>query len=86
MEERLDLATTLLSEEGFTIEWEKSGDQYFLHEISCPYVHIGQCHPEVCTVDQALISKLLAVPTEKVKCILDGDSECTYVVQTENNK
>lgn len=86
MEERLDLAIMLLSEEGFTIEWEKSGNQYLIHEISCPYLQIGQCHPEVCTVDQTLISKMLAVSTEKVKCILDGDAECTYVVQVENNK
>ena len=83
MEERLDLAKILLAEEGFTVEWEKLGDQYQIHEISCPYLRIGQSHPEVCTVDQTLISKMLAVPAEKVQCILTGDAKCTYVVHPE---
>jgi DeoR family transcriptional regulator, suf operon transcriptional repressor len=82
MEERLEVAKDLLAEEGFTVEWEKDGEQYTIHEITCPYLQIGQAHPEVCSVDQALISKLLAVPAEKVKCILNGDAHCTYVVQT----
>jgi DeoR family transcriptional regulator, suf operon transcriptional repressor len=83
MEERLDLAKTLMSEEGFTIEWEKIGGQYQIHEISCPYLQVGQSHPEVCTVDQTLISRMLAVPAEKVQCVLKGDAHCTYVVQAE---
>ncbi len=81
MEERLELAKSLLTEEGFTVEWEKKGSQYQIHEITCPYLQVGQDHPEVCTVDQTLISKMLAVPAEKVECILKGDVHCTYVVE-----
>jgi predicted ArsR family transcriptional regulator len=83
MEERLDLAKTLLTEEGFNIEWEKTGGQYQIHEITCPYLQIGMSHPEVCTVDQTLISRMLAVPAEKVQCVLQGDAHCTYIVQSE---
>ena len=82
MEERLDLISDLLAEEGFTVEWEKIEGQYRIHEITCPYLQIGQSHPEVCSVDQTLISKMLAVPAEKVQCILDGSAHCTYVVQS----
>ena len=83
MEERLNLTRTLLAEEGFNVEWEKTGDQFQIHEITCPYLRIGKNHPEVCTVDQTLISKMLAVPAEKVQCILSGDTHCTYVVHAE---
>ena len=83
MEERLDLAKTLLTEEGFDIQWERTGGQYQIHEITCPYLQIGLSHPEVCTVDQTLISRILAVPAEKVQCLLQGDAHCTYVVQAE---
>ncbi len=83
MEERLELAKSLLTEEGFTVEWEKAGSQYRIHEITCPYLQVGQSHPEVCTVDQTLISKMLSVPAEKVECILSGDTHCTYVVKAE---
>jgi predicted ArsR family transcriptional regulator len=80
MEDRLDLVASLLRQEGFTVEWEQKGEEYHIREVSCPYYHIGQSHPEVCSVDQTLISSMLAVPVEKVKCLLNGDSHCTYVV------
>jgi DeoR family suf operon transcriptional repressor len=80
LEKRLTLMKQLLNSEGFNLDWERIGDQYHIREISCPYLHIGQNHPEVCRVDQTLISAMLAVPAEKVKCILNGDSCCTYVV------
>ena len=80
IEERLDLISNLLKNEGFTIEWERKDDSYHIRESSCPYYHVGQSHPEVCTVDQTLISNVLDIPVEKIKCILDGDSHCTYVV------
>jgi DeoR family transcriptional regulator, suf operon transcriptional repressor len=80
MEERLEFVKDMLAQEGFTVEWEKKGTDYQIHEISCPYYQIGVAHPEVCTVDQTLISKMLALPASKVQCILDGGSHCTYVV------
>jgi len=86
MEERLDLIRDLLAEEGFTVEWEKTGEQYQIHEITCPYLQIGMQHPEVCTVDQTLISKMLAVPAEKVECILNGNAHCTYIVKASTTE
>jgi predicted ArsR family transcriptional regulator len=47
------------------VEWEKKDGQYQIHEISCPYYQIGMAHPEVCIVDQTLISKMLALPANK---------------------
>lgn len=85
MEERLDFVKDMLAQEGFTVEWEKKGKEYQIHEISCPYYQIGVAHPEVCTVDQTLISKMLALPVSKVQCILNGGAHCTYVVQPAKN-
>ncbi len=84
VEERLDMIKELLAQEGFTVEWEKSGDQYHIHEISCPYHKVGQNHPEICSMDQTLISQMLAVPAEQIQCILSGDERCTYVVEPIN--
>jgi predicted ArsR family transcriptional regulator len=79
-EERLELVKRLLAEEGFSMEWEKQGDNFHIREISCPYYHVGQLHPEVCTIDQTLISSVLAIPVEKVQCVLRGDMQCAYVI------
>ncbi len=80
MEERLEFVKEMLAREGFVVEWEKKGNDYQIHEITCPYYQIGVAHPEVCEVDQTLISKMLALPVNKVQCILDGGAHCTYVV------
>lgn len=80
--ERLALIRELLRREGFSIELEEGDDSLLIHEASCPYYFIGQDHPEICTVDQVLISTLLNVPAEKVKCILNGDNVCTYAIPT----
>ena len=80
MEDRLDLLKDILKDEGFNVEWEKTPDAYHIRELNCPYYHIGQNHPEVCSVDQTLISRILAVSATKIQCLLNGDSHCTYVV------
>lgn len=77
-EKKLDYLQNLLEEQGFSIEWEKSGDEYLINEISCPFYHIGKSHPEVCTMDQTLISLILSIPAEKIECVLDGDHHCSY--------
>ena len=80
VEDRLDLLQDILMEEGFNVEWEKLEDSYQIRELSCPYYHVGQSHPEVCSVDQTLISKMLSVSATKIQCLLNGDSYCTYVI------
>lgn len=82
MEQRLNYMKNLLGREGFNIEWERLGNEFHIHETSCPYYHVGQDHPEVCSVDQILISSVLSVPASKTKCILNGDTFCTYVVSS----
>lgn len=81
LEEKLDVVKDLLAQEGFMIEWEKLEGEYHIHEISCPYYHVGQSHPEVCVVDQTLISTVLSIPVNKINCVLSGDKHCTYVIQ-----
>lgn len=82
-EMRLDLLRRLLNNEGFNVDVTKEGDSYFIREANCPYFHIGQNHPEVCSVDQTLISTILEVPAQKIQCLLHGDAHCTYVISSD---
>lgn len=82
LEGKLNLITRMLQEEGFTVNWEKAEEGYIIHEHSCPYYHVGQDHPEVCNVDQTMISSILSVPVEQVSCVLGGGDQCTYLVKT----
>lgn len=83
MENRLEALKALLVREGFYIEWERQADSYLVHEISCPYLRISEQHPEVCTIDETLISNLLKVPTQRVSCVHKGDAHCTYAIDIE---
>lgn len=80
LEERLQRLVDLLKKEGFDAELERKGDQLLIHELSCPYLHVGQEHPEICVLDQALIAKALTLPVERVTWLLEGDLHCTYAV------
>jgi DeoR family suf operon transcriptional repressor len=80
LEQRLQYVREILAQEGFTIEWERSDGKIQIHEITCPYLQVGQSHPEVCAVDQAIISTILNIPAEKITCVLSGDAHCTYVI------
>ena len=84
MKERLDVLKDILSQEGFTINWAQQGDQYIINEVSCPYYHISQEHPELCFLDQSLISTLLALPVEQVSSVLHGDHACSYIIKTKS--
>lgn len=86
LEERLSRLVELLQEEGFDTELEKKGDQLLIHELSCPYLHVGQEHPEVCVLDQSLIAKALTLPVERVTWLLEGDLHCTYAVDLRNKE
>ncbi|TAK12586.1 MAG: winged helix-turn-helix transcriptional regulator [Anaerolineae bacterium] len=77
--QRLELVRTALTQEGFTVEIEEKNGQYFIRETSCPYIHVGQEHPEVCLVDETLISTVLDRKVRKTHCVLDGDTHCVYV-------
>ena len=80
LEEKMTLLMALLGEEGFLAEWNKVGSSYQVTEYNCPYFVIGQHHPEVCTIDQTLISKMLARPVEKTTCLLNGDQHCVFII------
>jgi DeoR family transcriptional regulator, suf operon transcriptional repressor len=83
VEQRLQLVRQLLNREGFNVEVERLGENYLIRESNCPYYHVGQTHPEVCSVDQTLISTILDVPAQKIQCLLQGDAHCTYVIPAD---
>jgi len=84
--ERLKLLEEVLTSEGFMVNLQEEEDSYYLIEASCPYHHIGEDHPEICTVDQKLITHFLSESPRRVECILDGDSQCKYQITKKTQK
>ncbi|MFO8036198.1 MAG: winged helix-turn-helix transcriptional regulator [Anaerolineales bacterium] len=80
MEERLQFLKDVMTSEGYTVKLMEKDDAYHLIEASCPYHHVGETHPEICVIDQELISRFFTVPPKRITCILEGDSQCTYII------
>jgi predicted ArsR family transcriptional regulator len=86
IEEKLTYIQNLLDEEGFYVDWEKQDNQYVINEVSCPYYQVVLNNPEVCNLDQTLISEMLSIPAKKIECILTGGKHCSYVIPFESTE
>lgn len=86
LEERINFVVNILKIEGFVVEWQKHNEHYRIISLSCPYYQIGIDHPEICKIDQSLISSFFKEPLQVTSCIADGDNCCTYEIYTNLEK
>lgn len=80
IDERMQVLVNVLGAEGFMAKWNRVGESIHLTEYNCPYIHIGQRHPEICTIDQTLMRQVLAADVEKTNCVLNGAERCVFVI------
>jgi predicted ArsR family transcriptional regulator len=80
LEQRLRQLVELLSQEGYDADYERRGDEFFIREMSCPYLQLAITHPEVCLLDQGFIAKALALPVERITSLTEGDSHCAFTI------
>jgi len=78
IEERLNYAVDLLSEEGFLARWKRLNGEYILTEFSCPYGSLVDRHSEICILDKELITNVLQRPLTQTSCMVNGDSCCEF--------
>jgi predicted ArsR family transcriptional regulator len=83
LEEKMELLVEMLGAEGFMAKWNRAGETILLTEYNCPYVRIGQRHPEICTIDQAVIRQVLDAEVEKTNCVLNGAERCVFVIRPQ---
>jgi DeoR family transcriptional regulator, suf operon transcriptional repressor len=86
LEERLNHLITVLGAEGFMAEVQHIGTKTVLTELNCPYLYVGQRHPEICRIDHTLIRSVLGVGVEQTACVLHGDHACTFTVNDSVNE
>lgn len=84
LEEKMELLVQMLGAEGFMAKWNRVGETIQLTEYNCPYVRIGQRHPEICTIDQAVIRQVLDADVEKTNCVLTGAERCVFVIRPQS--
>ena len=84
-EERMRQLVEIMGEEGFMTAAQRIDDTTMLTQLNCPYMYVGQRHPEVCRIDQTIMKSVLGVDVKQTSCVLHGDHNCTFSVE-ENNK
>jgi predicted ArsR family transcriptional regulator len=60
--------------------WNRTGETISLTHYSCPYLYIGQRHPEVCAIDETVIRHVLEADVEKTTCVLQGGDHCAFLI------
>lgn len=83
LEEKMEVLVEMLGAEGFMAKWNRAGEAIQLTEYNCPYLRIGQRHPEICTIDQTVIRQVLDAQVEKTNCVLDGAERCVFVIRPQ---
>jgi len=78
-EQRLHAIVDFLNQQGYMAEWCQNADDVLtLHTCNCPYSELVATHPELCHMDQILITELTGATSERTTHIALGDTRCTY--------
>ena len=85
-EEKLEQFASNLTQDGFIFSWTRSGEKYTLTTHHCPFHYLGQNHPEVCTINHALLESLIKHPISHDTSMLRGDVACTYTYEVQDGK
>ncbi|MBU0704316.1 MAG: ArsR family transcriptional regulator [Chloroflexi bacterium] len=80
-EAHLVAAVEFLNERGYLARWEPRDDgEYLLHIANCPYERVAGQDREICTIDLAMLTRLLGVSPQRVSWAAEGDSWCAYSI------
>ncbi len=78
--ERLDEVTSFLCQEGYSARWEEREGCYEIYTCNCPYAGVSDEHPELCAMDQAMMSHLLPETVRLQTRVVNGAARCVYVI------
>lgn len=81
IEDRLDAAVGALTAEGFTIEWERDGDDFVVHEVGCPYRMLADVQADVCDLDLEVLRLVVGPGISRDGWRLAGDPGCAFRVR-----
>lgn len=83
-EERVKSTTEILSDQGCTAEYKRSGDaDYRVSIFNCPYRRVMTQHPETCTIESHLLSTLTGAVVEEDPTGGPQGAVCSYVLRAK---
>jgi len=80
IEERLNLLTDLLEDDGFMpdVKYDDQTGNYTIRECNCPFYDIIEETRLPCQLEEEFFKKLFQTKIKRTTFIADGDFSCTY--------
>ncbi|MDX2136998.1 MAG: hypothetical protein SF123_02810 [Chloroflexota bacterium] len=83
LHERMAMAVKYLNDHGYNADYEICADGYLLHTHNCPYHHISQDTPALCSMDMRLVASLVGVVPRLIGRMSEGQLACSYLIPVE---
>lgn len=80
-DEKLEVVTRTLTDEGFMPEWRPDSDGGALLEHNCAILAVAEQFPEVCDAEERFLARALGADIERRSHILGGCGACGYNVR-----
>ncbi len=78
---RLVATVEFLDGLGYMARWEQGDDDgYLLSIVNCPYEQVSRQDYDICTIDVAMLTRLLGTSPQRVTSTAEGDHQCAYIV------
>ncbi len=81
--EHVNSIVDYLNGKGYLASWEMHPQGIMLHTNNCPYEGVAENNPEICQMDQNMITSLLGISPQFICHIATGDDSCSYLITTE---
>ena len=80
-EQRAEIVTRALVNEGYMAEWEGTSTEGALREHNCAVHAVAQRFPELCAAEAKFLEEMLGASVERQSHILNGCAACEYTVK-----
>jgi predicted ArsR family transcriptional regulator len=81
LSERVEEAAQIMREMGCIANCERQGDEFFLHQCTCPYPNVARRNSGVCALEVDFVRRLTGADARLVTSLLRGDRACTYRIR-----
>ena len=78
---RVAEAAAVINERGCMAEAEASGDEFYIHQFTCPFPNVAPHNSGVCALEVEFVRRLTGGDARLVRSLLRGDKSCTYRVR-----
>jgi len=80
--ERVRETTEIIQERGCLADSEAEGEDFLIHQHTCPFPNVASRNSAVCALDVEFVRRLVGTDARLTTSLLRGDGSCTYRVRT----